>query len=235
MVPGDDDPLTSTESTSTEDEYDGGEIIVTGTRPKTYDPGTGGDPGTGTPGDGDTGGTGGGSGEPPPEENDCPDREAMEAADEIKKDNYEDYYSESTSIIYKASDGSIQHTPVITTGTTSIGYDVYDAILEVNGISWSQVIGMVHNHPGISGTTETGRDVNRYPSGDRSYTDGDWGFGQYAIDRGASPDLSIYVMDTEGKLREFKWSDRDFYAGLTRDQKDDGVGLPGGVEGCGSS
>ena len=211
-------------------------IVVIGKRPRAadeYDPGTGGDPGTGTSGGGENpvgGGTRGSE-----TEQECADREAMEAANELKNDEYEDVKSESTSLIYVASDGSIQHTPVISTHTDHIPYDVYDAILKENGISWSQVIGMLHNHPTSYGFDDRSRDINRYPSGDQTYVDGDWGFGKYATDRGASSNLSIYVLDTQGMLREFNWADRDFYASLTRDQKDDGVGLPGEVEGCAST
>lgn len=218
---------------------EGDEIVVIGKRPKTvvddddpYDPGTGGGPGTGTPGGDNTSG-GGGPGDPDEEPNDCPDRAAMDAADELKNDEYDDTYDESVSLIYRTADGSIQHTPVTPFEGAEIPYEFYDEILEVYGISWSRVIGMVHSHPNTA--TDIGNDVNRYPSGNGSYNDGDWGFGYYAIARGASDFESLYIIDPDGKMREFNWADRDTFTPLTREQKGDGVGLPDEVTGCGSS
>jgi hypothetical protein len=52
----------------------------------------------------------------------------------------------------------------------------YDAILAGNGIYWSQVFGMAHNHPTYSTSTQLGEHLNRYPSGDSSLSDGDRGF-----------------------------------------------------------
>ena len=95
----------------------------------------------------------------------------------------------------------------------------------------SSIHGIVHNHPG-GGTFDiaTARFL-AYPSGD------DWASAQNLVEMGVPADqLSIWVVDPLGALREFKYSDRSIYEGLSEDQKRQGQSLPTSstVEGCSS-
>ena len=107
-----DDPLTPVvglpDSTETAGDGESEDIIVTGRRPRdpALDEGGGGDlgPATGGGGPGDGGSTGGETG------NDCRDRNALQAAGEIKAEP-DDSDKEHGSVIYKGADGAIRHSP----------------------------------------------------------------------------------------------------------------------------
>ncbi len=245
-VPGDgygitlsDDVLTPTvgppEANETEDsERDGEDIVITGRR--ISDPGTGG--GTATGGGGSSGGGGivtggGGSGEGgdgggtsggEPGGNDCRDRNALAAALEIKAEP-DDSTKEHGSIVYKAADGTVRHSPPIQGGFTQIPLDSVEKWLADNGVSHSQVIGFVHNHPTYSyGGTDKAVSINSYPS------QNDWGFADYMVAKGAGgtggTGFALYVINPDKELREFHYSDGAVYRNLSTTQKENEIGLP---------
>ena len=86
------------------------------------------------------------------------------------------------------------------------------------------VEGIVHNHPNLLGNNQVDL-VNRYPS------TADWAAAA-ALYNAYSPhypgyDPSIWIMDSAGVLREFKFSERAAVEGLTDTQKRAGEGLEG--------
>ncbi len=86
------------------------------------------------------------------------------------------------------------------------------------------VVGIVHNHPDALGDDSIDLE-NRYPS------PGDWA-GLEVLYNAYSPhypgyDPSIWIMDSEGVLREFKFSERAAIEGLSAPQKWAGQGLEG--------
>jgi hypothetical protein len=165
---------------------------------------------------------------PPPTDDYCQDQEAMQGADEIEAQS-NDNSKEYGSIVYKHPDGRVLHSPPLGGTGDTIDLSVFTNWMTQNGVSWSQVMGMVHNHPSnVYGTSQTEADVNRYPSS------GDWGFAQYAMNNGAQASFSLYINDTSGNLREFAWSDRTQYQNLTQQQMDDGQNLPPETRACGS-
>ena len=69
-----------------------------------------------------------------------------------------------------------------------------------------------------------GQLFNRYPS------EGDWEAAEQLVSLGAPADeLSLYIIDSFGELREFKYSDRAIYEDLTQGQKQSGFNLPPSV------
>lgn len=223
------------EANETEDsERDGEDIVITGRR--ISDPGTGGGTATGgggssggggivTGGGGSTGGEdGGGTGGGEPGGNDCRDRNALAAALEIKAEP-DDSTKEHGSIVYKAGDGSVRHSPPIQGGFTQIPLDAVEKWLADNGVSHSQVIGFVHNHPTYSyGGTDKAVSINSYPS------QNDWGFADYMVAKGAGgaggSGFALYVINPDKELREFHYSDGTVYRNFTTSQKENEVGLP---------
>lgn len=93
----------------------------------------------------------------------------------------------------------------------------------------SSIAGIVHNHV-WAGTTSS-RAENRYPSDD------DWdnltslvfpSFGD-----GANPnELSMFLLDPFGTLREFKYSQKDTFQALSSQQRINGDNLPNQTNGC---
>ncbi len=82
----------------------------------------------------------------------------------------------------------------------------------------SNVFGTVHNHP--SGGSDYNL-LNRYPS------DNDWSAADAFISNGADPNnFSMFIMDANGDLREFEYSDRALYQDLSQDDMIDGDDLP---------
>jgi hypothetical protein len=171
---------------------------------------------------------GGGSPTPPPTDDYCADQEAMQGADEIEAKN-NDNSKEWGSLVYKAADGKILHSPPLGGTGDTIPLSAYTDWMTANNISWSQIQGMVHNHPAnVYDTSEAAADINRYPSV------GDWGFATYAMNQGAAASFSLYINDTGGTLREFTNANRALYENLTNQQKDDGRNLPSTTRACGS-
>lgn len=84
------------------------------------------------------------------------------------------------------------------------------------------IVGVIHNHPDKRTNNFSSDEINRYPSAD------DWEIAEEDyIGNGADPDnFSLFIVDTEGELREFKYSERHYYENLTGSQKEDGENLP---------
>jgi hypothetical protein len=93
----------------------------------------------------------------------------------------------------------------------------------------SFIRGIVHNHTGFDSVSRADINFYSYPSAD------DWQTADVLIGKGASAaDFSIWMISPDGALREFKYSDKDYYSGLSDEQKKDGEGLPESstVQGC---
>lgn len=93
---------------------------------------------------------------------------------------------------------------------------------------YSSVFGIVHNHVWYSGTDNPSiNHINRYPS------TADWNALAAMISPasgvgGADPaNLSVFVIDPWGTVREFKYSDRSKYESMTDAQRINGENLPG--------
>ena len=96
------------------------------------------------------------------------------------------------------------------------------------------VTGFVHNH---AWSTDTSIDPfinqrSQYPSGP------DWEQADKVVAEGGTSDpdnLSIYIIDVDGVIREFRYTDKAFYQSLTNQQKYDKVGLPVPLQPCPSA
>lgn len=177
------------------------------------------------------GGPGSGEPEPPAEQNDCSDHRALEIKAAINADSDHDT-KELGSVIYRGADGAVHSSPIFEGRQTSAngGYSYIDPQvvrdwLAANNIPISQVTGFVHNHDAWHyGSSQEEVDVNRYPS------TGDWGFADSLVNDGAGgtggAGFSLYVIDTNGHLREFDYTDRTALGHLTRSQKTNGTALP---------
>ncbi len=198
--------------------------------------------GGGDPFDPGWGGAGGGSNEPPPQQpQDCRDRNALEATDTING-HPDDTRREHGSLTYVGSDGSMQHSPPIHGTAGSISREAITTWMSANGVSWSQVRGFVHNHDDFwYGGSSFNENVNRYPSGGPSDPQGgDWRTAEWMVNQGAGgPNggygFALYIIDTDGNLREFEYSRRSEYENLTNDQRNAGIKLPDEMESDGSS
>lgn len=142
---------------------EGETIIVTGTRYREaeYDPGTGGDPGTGVSGGGDTG-SGGGGGGIEPLETDCvayaPDgaslhdinREALKIANAIQNMDVENY--EYGALIFTLG-GQPYSTRIFTqknSDNVGVPLDVLEGL--PNG---ANIVAFVHNHTSVGTSSDT--------------------------------------------------------------------------------
>ena len=206
-------------------------IVVTGTRPRVYDPDPGSDIGGGS---GDSGGT-----QPPSDQElDCRDRAALSAQSEINQEN-DDAVDEHASIVYVGSDGKVHRSPPIEGDTLGVPMTAILEWMSQNGVSMSQVIGLVHNHPLYEyGTTDQAAAINRYPSGG-DVKGGDWNAASYMVNNGAGgttgANFAMYVIDTAGQMREFLYSDRAKYENLSADEREQGDELPEQMKSDGSS
>jgi hypothetical protein len=214
-------------------------IVVKGERPKTMDDDSGGDTGGGYGDGGYPGGTPGGGGggptEEPQEPNDCRDRKALEARDQIDADPNENI-KEHGVIIYRDGTGALQKSGLIEGGELNIPGALVVAEMTRLGIDFSQIVGWVHNHP----TYRYGNapELNRYPSGG-AVEGGDWSSADWFVANGAGgpggENFALYIIDTGDVMREFKYSDRSLYVNLDRDDRTDGKNLPDPVVADGSS
>lgn len=171
---------------------------------------------------------GGGGTYPPPTDNYCQDQEAMQGADEIEAKS-DDANKEYGSIVYRAANGQVLHSPPLAGSAEGVTLQAFTNWMTANGVSYSQVMGIVHNHPAnIYGLDSTSADVNRYPSAN------DWNFATHFMNNGAQASFSMYINDTNGTLREFAYADKANYVNLTQQQMDDGYRLPSSTRACGS-
>jgi hypothetical protein len=197
-----------------------------------YDGGGGGGGGGYDTSEGGHPGDGGGMGGPltvPPE--DCVDRKALEAENLIERETDDDT-REHAVLIYTDANGQTQKSNIIQGGGT-ISQAALTQELQRLGVSWSQVVGFVHNHPQeIYGSNSQEEAANRYPSGG-GVPGGDWNAAEWMVSQGAGgpngQNFSLYVIDAdpqEPHMREFRYADRAYYETLTRDERIAGVNLP---------
>jgi len=214
-------------------------ITVKGTRE--VDDGTGEDPGGYGAGfypgftgyDGDIGS--GGSLTDPPDPNDCRDHNALGAKQDISNDSNHNHF-EHGSIVYRDAAGAVHHTPPIEGATDHITVEAVESAMATYGISFSDVIGFVHNHPYDTYGGEPY--LNSYPSGG-TVPGGDWNAADWFVNNGAGgtggQDFALYIIDPYGKMREYEYADRDAYKNLNYEQREQGEHLPGQVVNDGTS
>ena len=204
--PDADAPLALT-SDSTTSGGDDGEIVVTHPR---------------LPGDGSGGGgtgDGGGLGDPtspdeedqnpglgdddPPSEDCQKDGEAREIADAINSAGEDG--NERAAIIYQDAYGNIVSTSIV---VGSPG-DVQVAL--PSGVNMSQVIGFVHSHPIAPRSGDPEIDA-LYDAADVYPSPTDWDQMDQMVLGGSDPSrLSFYVIDMDGYVREYNYSDKATY------------------------
>jgi hypothetical protein len=188
-----------------------------------------GEPGSPEPGDG------GGTNLDEQEQNDCRDRKALEARDQIDADSNENT-KEHGIIIYRDANGVLQKSGLIEGGYLDIPGTLVVAEINRLGIQFSQIVGWVHNHPTYS--YGNAPELNRYPSGG-AVEGGDWNSAEWFVANGAGgpngANFALYIIDTIDVMREFKYSDRAMYMNLDDDDRVDGKNLPDPVESDGSS
>ncbi|MBX9575617.1 MAG: hypothetical protein K2X07_08265 [Caulobacteraceae bacterium] len=233
---------------------DGGEVddITVPGNPNYDDPyddwwETGGSAGGEGGGPGGDGGSGGGEGPTVPQDpGHAGEGCALNAIrDEINGEPTNDS-SEHSAAVYRGADGRYYTTPVFTGSSGSAPVDQLIVWLIENGIPFSQITSVYHNHDSAGGASNPNEiAVNQYPSHLFAANGiGDWfmaglfvnppsQLGQVA---GADPLVfRMVVEDTAGTARAFRYQDRQFYEALSLQDMLNGVGLPAPVGGCGSS
>ena len=84
---------------------------------------------------------------------------------------------------------------------------------------YSSVVGIVHNHPWDTSNFYDNL-ADRYPS------TADWAALDQLVSNGANPNnLSIFILDGFGNLREFKYSDKAIFINMSLSDKWNGVNL----------
>lgn len=112
------------------------------------------------------------------QQNDCRDRNALQAKDEINA-HPDDGSREHASVVYRDANGSVRHSPPIHGNAVGVPSAEILSWLNQNGIAIGQVIGFAHNHDEAEyGQTGDEARANRYPSGN------DWDFAQYMATMG---------------------------------------------------
>jgi len=130
--------------------------------------------------------------------------------------------TEYQSIIYTDANGELQSLGPFEGQSVGVLGNLFvfpelQAAMDDIGITQSDVIGFVHNHPG--GTLEF--ETNRYPSPT------DWLNAEGRIAQGADPaTLTLYVVDAKGDVRSFSYADKASYENLSDAEKRAGVNLP---------
>jgi hypothetical protein len=209
----------------------GGEIVVTGMRPRPSSGGIGGGSGGGTGNGWGHGSDTDGNWQPDPENPgnivygcDTDDGAAMRIADGIKSTQTNasgpgiiDWRSaEYASSIVRGSDGRFYtgSTDVYTDG--NLGSVTNRSTTLSAGESYA---GFIHNHPDFAGDDMADLS-NRYPSA------GDYQVLAAEAAKFGVSNPSIWIIDKFGDVREFKLLDRNNILRLTEDQRVAGMGLP---------
>ena len=167
------------------------------------------------------------------EQNDCRDRNALDAKDAINSES-DRHTKEHAVIVYRDAQGGLHKTGVIEGNYARLTLEVIQNYMNTHGISRDQVIAFVHNHPAwVYASSPELAAVNRYPSAN------DWGFAQWMVNGGAGgangEGFAMYVIDTAGKMREFEYGDRSRYENLSQSQRERGTDLPAETRSDGSS
>lgn len=84
----------------------------------------------------------------------------------------------------------------------------------------SQAVGMIHNHPDGYGGPASDLD-NRYPSSR------DWAGLEQLAKQSGNANPSLWIIDYEGTVREFKMSERAYFEGLSAADRQSGIALEG--------
>jgi hypothetical protein len=148
----------------------------------------------------------------------------------MKNENVKEY----GSLVYVGPDGKVHHSDPIEGDYKSISQEAIRKWMSDNSVAMSQVVAFVHNHPSwyYGSTTESAK-VNRYPSSN------DWNTAQWMVAGGAGGqgggNFAMYVIDTNGVMREFKFDDKATYEGLDKGDKENGKDLPKKLESDGTS
>jgi hypothetical protein len=91
---------------------------------------------------------------------------------------------------------------------------------------YSSAYGVVHNHA-FNDSNYNENFLNRYPSS------GDWDALDILVQGGADPNsLSLFIRDPFGVLREFSYSQKALYEGMTDQERYNGENLPEETQGC---
>jgi hypothetical protein len=121
----------------------------------------------------------------------------------------DDQNREYLALIYRDGNGVIRTTELFQ--GPSNGESASIPSLQAIGVAAAQIVGVVHNHPSqVFNTSSYEYDVNRLPS------NGDWAMADQIIGAGADPNtLALYVLGTDGRLREFEYTDKSQYINPT--------------------
>ncbi len=126
---------------------------------------------------------------------------SVDAASSIRSRS--DYRNrEYGALIYRDAGGAIRLTPLVPGTAVSVSFDF--AALGVNPAS---IVGIVHNHPyNVYRTSTQELQINLNPSVN------DWNAAASIVGAGANADiLQLYVVGTDGVLREFDYNNRTAY------------------------
>lgn len=112
------------------------------------------------------------------------------------------YNKEYLQIVYRDPWGTLRVTSRIE-GGAGVSVDIQATW----GIAATQIVGIMHNHPyKFYGGSEPIERINQHPSAN------DWATADNMVARGANPNtLDLYVVDTQGKLRVYQYSDQARY------------------------
>lgn len=102
----------------------------------------------------------------------------------------------------------------------------------------STIVGTVHNHPlaTLPSHIYGQNNVVFYNANQRYPSNQDWDILDAQVLRGADPNnLSVFILDGFGTLREFKYSHKDRYKSQTDQQRVNGEELPDPTNGCPSA
>lgn len=149
------------------------------------------------------------------------DNAALRLRDAIREDP-NDHRKEHVALIFRDSRGIITTSPLFEGTDRSANVSAAVNWLISQGHPTGNITGLVHNHDReFYGRTEDEERLNRYPS------DADWQAAQSLIGLGADPGIfRHYIVDTNGRMREFDYDDRGSYKSLSLQQKIDGRDLP---------
>ncbi|MBT2748322.1 MULTISPECIES: hypothetical protein [unclassified Lysobacter] len=105
---------------------------------------------------------------------------------------------EYLQVIYRDKWGSLR------ISSRAAGGDTASLDLQFEGIAPAQIVGMIHNHPvSVYGGHPTIEQINRHPSKN------DWDTADKLVAAGANPThLDLFVVDTQGKLRSYRYTDK---------------------------
>jgi hypothetical protein len=204
----------------------GTETVTVTADPYPYGGDGGGSPGDGS-GDGGGSNTGGGDvGQPTFDDQGCAIN-AIKTQIALSPDHT---HAEHMAIVYHDQTG-IHTSPIFVGNGSQAPTPQVVAWMEANGISFSQVTDLYHNHdPDQYATNPVEAAVNRYPSG--VVNGNDWTVADefvHPIDGSAGADPNNFTMtleDTSGVVRDFAYSQENYYKSLSVGQMIGTVGLP---------